>query len=80
VVTVALDTELDDALVREGRARELVHRLNAMRKEAGLELTDRIVVELGPGDGDLSDFGEWIAAETLAVDVRAGDATSVAKA
>jgi hypothetical protein len=51
-----------------------------MRKEAGLELTGRIVVELGPGDGDLSDFGEWIAAETLAVDVRAGDATSVAKA
>ena len=41
-VTVALDTAVDDELVREGRVYELIHQVNTMRKEAGLELTDRI--------------------------------------
>jgi isoleucyl-tRNA synthetase len=42
--TVALDTELDDELRREGLARELVNRIQTLRKESGLEVTDRIRV------------------------------------
>ncbi len=79
-LSVALDVALDDELVREGRARELVHHLNAMRREAGLELTDRIVVTLGPDEADLLDFEEWIKEETLAVEVRVGDALTIEKA
>src|SRR5919204_1188079 len=41
-LTVAMTTELDDELRVEGRVYELTHRVNTMRKEAGLELTDRI--------------------------------------
>ena len=43
--TLALDTELDDELLDEGIARELVNRVQRLRKDAGLEITDRI--ELG---------------------------------
>jgi isoleucyl-tRNA synthetase len=78
--SVALDTELDAELIREGRVRELNHQVNAMRKDAGLELTDRIVVTLGPDEADLIDYAEWIKKETLAVDVRLGDALSIQKA
>jgi hypothetical protein len=42
-----------------------------MRKEAGLELTDRISLSLPGGDADLLEFEDWIARETLAVTVDA---------
>ena len=45
-VTVALDTTLDDALRAEGFAREVVNRVQGLRKEAGFEVADRIAVEL----------------------------------
>jgi isoleucyl-tRNA synthetase len=79
-LSVAIDIALDEDLLREGRARELVHRLNAMRRDAGLELTDRIVVVLGPDEADLVAHDEWIKEETLAVDVRVGDALAIEKA
>jgi isoleucyl-tRNA synthetase len=74
-VTVALDTTLDDELVRQGRVYEIVHLVNTMRKEAGLELTDRIRLSLPAADKDLLDYQDWICAETLAVtlDVGPGD-------
>ncbi|MDE5548139.1 MAG: class I tRNA ligase family protein [Clostridia bacterium] len=43
-ITVALDTKLDEALLDEGCERELVSRIQTMRKEAGFEVTDRILV------------------------------------
>ena len=43
-MTVALDTELDEDLINEGLAREFVNRLQNMRKDAGLEVTDRIKI------------------------------------
>jgi isoleucyl-tRNA synthetase len=71
-VTVALDTRLDDELVLEGRVLDLIHRLNSMRREAGLELTDRIAVTLPEGDADLLEqHGEWIKDEVLAVSIEA---------
>ena len=48
-VTVALDTTLDAELELEGRVYDLIHTLNGMRKEQGLELTDRITVTLPAG-------------------------------
>ena len=67
-VTVALDTELDGELELEGRVYDLIHTLNSMRKEQGLELTDRIAVTLPAADADLVErHAEWIKAEVLAV-------------
>ncbi len=68
-VTVALETTVDDELAREGRVFELIHRVNSMRKDAGLELTDRIALTIPAGDGDLLEHAEWIARETLALSV-----------
>jgi isoleucyl-tRNA synthetase len=65
--TVALDTTLDDSLLREARVYDTVHRVNIMRKDAGLSITDRIHLELPASDADLLEFRDWIAAETLAV-------------
>jgi len=50
-ITVAVDTALDDALRDEGLVRELAHRVQALRKSADFEVTDRIRLygELSPG-------------------------------
>ena len=45
-----------------------------MRKEAGLELTDRIPLTLPAADADLLEHADWIARETLAVVVEVSDA------
>ena len=66
---VALNLELDDALRREGLAREVVHAVQAARKAAGLRVEDRISLTLG-GDDELIDAAraheEYVAGETLA--------------
>jgi isoleucyl-tRNA synthetase len=71
-VTVALEIAVDDELALEGRVYELIHRVNSMRKDAGLELTDRIKLTLAAGDDGLLAHSDWIAKETLAVEVEAG--------
>ena len=81
-VAVALDTALDDELLLEGRAFDLVRLVNSMRKEQGLALTDRIVLTLPTGDSELAQrHGERIKDEVLAVEIRVdGDAgPSIAK-
>ena len=81
-VTVALDTALDEALLREGRVYELIHLVNSMRKDSGLALTDRIALSIPARDADLLEHADWIKAETLAVSVDAnrGDAPVIARA
>jgi isoleucyl-tRNA synthetase len=69
-VTVALDTALDAELEVEGRVLDLIHELNSMRKQAGLELTDRIVVTLPASESDLLAHEDWIKDEVLAVEIR----------
>ena len=69
-VTVALDTALDPELELEGRVLDLIHELNSMRKKAGLELTDRIVVTLPESASDLLAHEDWIKEEVLAVEIR----------
>ena len=69
--SVGLDLELDADLEQEGRVYDLIHALNALRRERGLELTDRIVATLPRSDADLAErHGDWIKAETLAVDLQ----------
>jgi len=69
-----LDTELDDELVAEGLLRELTTRVNALRKKAALEVSDRIRLGLeARADallaGALREKRAWIAEETLASEV-----------
>jgi isoleucyl-tRNA synthetase len=66
---VALDLEIDDDLRVEGAARELIRALNDLRKEVGLELTDRIAVTIDAGPrvrAAVENHGPWIASEVLA--------------
>ena len=70
-LTVALDTGLDDELLREGRVLDLIHRVNAMRREAGLDLTDRIRVWIP--DEALLAYADRIKEDTLAVSVEPGE-------
>jgi isoleucyl-tRNA synthetase len=73
-VSVAVDPTLDEELILEGRALELVRALNEERKNVGLELTDRIVLKLPAEHADLADeYGDWIAGEVLATSVEIDD-------
>jgi len=72
-ISVALDTELDAELVREGRVFDAIHHVNTKRKEAGFEITDRIELSLPAADADLLEYADWLASETLAVSVNISD-------
>lgn len=68
-VTVAIDTELTDDLVAEGLAREFVNRVQNMRKDGGLEVTDRINVLFSSDEmlvKAIMQFKDYIANEILA--------------
>jgi isoleucyl-tRNA synthetase len=68
-VTVAIDAELTDDLIAEGLAREFVNRIQNMRKDAGFDVTDRIVINYS-GSGKIIEavktFSDYVSAETLA--------------
>ena len=49
-VTVVLDTNLSDELIREGYAREVISKLQTMRKDSGFEVTDHIAVSITGND------------------------------
>jgi isoleucyl-tRNA synthetase len=68
-LSVELDPSLDPELELEGRVLDLIHALNGMRKDAGLELTDRIRVRLPQSQAELLRHGDWIKAEVLAVEI-----------
>ena len=72
-ISVAFDTTLDDELRREGRVLDLVHASTRMRKSAGLELTDRIVVTLPQAEEDLLAYEDRIAGEVLAREITVDD-------
>jgi isoleucyl-tRNA synthetase len=68
-LTVALDVTVTPELEQEGNARELVNRIQKIRKDNGYELTDRIAIKLA-GIGSLSEavkqFATYIKTEVLA--------------
>jgi len=71
-LTVALDTALDDELRLEARLYDRIHEVNVLRRDSGLELTDRIRLWLP--DADLIErYGDRIMQETLAVELAEGE-------
>jgi isoleucyl-tRNA synthetase len=75
-ITVGLDPELDDELRAEGLARELVSRIQRLRKDAGLEVTDRVSLAVDGEDavlGAARAHQDFISGETLAVAFDTGD-------
>jgi isoleucyl-tRNA synthetase len=78
---VALNTRITPTLEAKARALDLIHALNVLRRERGLELTDRIAATVPEADADLiAEHGEWIKRETLAVRLEArGDSLELEK-
>jgi isoleucyl-tRNA synthetase len=75
-LTVALDITVTDALRTEGVARELVKRIQNIRKESNFEITDRIVVELTHSeqtDKAVVDFADYISTQVLANEIKTVD-------
>ena len=74
---VALDTELTPELRLEGAARDVIRSVQQLRKDAGLDVTDRIVLRYPQADSDaaaaFAAHGPWIAGETLAESVEPGE-------
>lgn len=70
-ITVALDITVTDELKKEGIARDLVNRIQNMRKDMGLDVQDKIRIRVNPGDemveSALSAFNDYICAETQAL-------------
>ncbi len=72
-LTVALDITITDDLRKEGTARELINRIQNLRKDSGFDVTDKINVSIFAAGADLEDiaasledFSDYIAAQTLA--------------
>jgi isoleucyl-tRNA synthetase len=74
-LTVALDTALNDELLEEGLARELINKINTMRREMDFEVTDRIRIQMQTTprvEACFAKFGKTISHEVLALDVKFG--------
>ncbi len=72
-LTVALDITLTDDLRREGMARELVNRIQNIRKKKGFDITDRVTVKINPDErvnDAVAQFNDYIAAQVLAVSIQ----------
>ena len=82
-LTVALEVQLTESLKKEGLARELINRIQNIRKDSGLEITDRIDVTIEPNK-DLQDacgeFGDFVMTQVLAdsISFESNDGTEVA--
>lgn len=75
-LTVALDITVTESLKTEGFARELVKRIQNIRKESNFEITDRIIVKLTHSeqtDKAVSEFKEYICGQVLANDIQIVD-------
>ena len=79
VLTIALDIELTPELIEEGIARELINRLQNLRKSSGLDITDRIRVEIVRNEAinnAVEHCGEYIASQVLANSITLVDSLS----
>ena len=75
-LTVALEVELTDELRNEGMARELINRIQNLRKDGGLEITDRIKVTVSPLDSiakAVEGYAEYIKTQVLADEIVLAD-------
>ncbi len=77
-LTVALDITVTEALWQEGIARELVNRIQNIRKDRGFEVTDKITLEVKKNDQiqtSIVNFNNYICSETLAESLSVSDNT-----
>ena len=75
-LTVALDVEVTDDLRREGIAREIVKKIQAMRKDSGFDIVDRIVVEIASNEATnaaVEQFNGYICNQVLADELKISD-------
>ena len=79
VLTIALDIELTSELIEEGIARELINRLQNLRKSSGLDITDRICVQIVSNDAinaAVEHCSDYIASQVLANSITLVDSLS----
>ena len=79
VLTIALDIELTPELIEEGIARELINRLQNLRKSSGLDITDRICVQIVRNDAinaAVEHCSDYIASQVLANSITLVDSVS----
>ena len=72
-LTVALDVTVTDELRREGIARELINRIQNLRKDKDFDVTDRISIVIGSNpeiEDALAQFGDYLCAQTLATSLK----------
>ncbi|MCD7978396.1 MAG: DUF5915 domain-containing protein, partial [Tannerellaceae bacterium] len=82
-LTVALDIKVTDELKKEGLARELVNRIQNLRKSSGLDITDKIRISIlftEEMDEAINEYKEYIANQVLAESIDISDAVSDAVA
>lgn len=75
-LTIALDITVSDELSREGTAREIVNRIQNLRKDSHFDVTDRIVVEIEPQQevvDSLKQFGDYVCNQTLSNEITLND-------
>jgi isoleucyl-tRNA synthetase len=75
-LVVALDLELDDDLIREGLARELINNVQTLRKTSGLDVTDRIHLKISSDEAvreAVAAFDDYIQSEVLALSIETID-------
>ena len=79
LLTVALDIEVTEQLLQEGIARELINRIQNLRKSAGLEITDRIRVEIERNDNvnaAVENYRDYICSQVLAYSLQLVEQTT----
>ncbi|MFW5807117.1 MAG: isoleucine--tRNA ligase [Spirochaetota bacterium] len=72
-LTVALDPELTEDLMNEGLVRDLIRAVQNLRKESGLDVTDRVILYVDAGNNlseAIGEFEDYLMSETLALSVR----------
>ena len=82
MLTIALDIELTEELIEEGIARELINRVQNLRKSSGLEITDRICLQIQKTDPitkAVEHFRDYIASQVLAQELLLVDSVNNAE-
>ncbi len=75
-LTLALDITINDSLRREGVARELVNRIQNLRKDSGFDVTDKVNVKIEKMDeiaDSMSEFKDYVASQTLSQSIELAD-------
>ena len=86
-MTIALDVTITEELKQEGVARELINRIQNLRKSSGFDVTDKVDVKIFADGADydeisaaLANFGEYVGSQTLALSVAAAPMSEAGEA